>query len=57
MKLKVIADEGRYITGYGSRECGEIFDNLPDGLAEALLKHQPDKFERVEEETEEESED
>jgi len=53
MRIRVIAPEGRYVTGYGSREQGGEFE-LPDELAERLLREQPGKFERVEEEPTEE---
>jgi len=51
-KLTVIAPEGRHITGYGSRLQGEVFE-LPDQVANALLKDQPGAFEELLEETEE----
>jgi len=56
MDLRVIASEGRNICGYGSRRCGEIFENLPEDLALELLENQPNAFEAVTPEGDEESE-
>lgn len=46
MRVKIIAPEGRYVVGYGSRSAGETMD-LPAELACALLQAQPAAFARV----------
>lgn len=43
MRVKIIAPEGRYIVGYGSRATGETID-LPGELARSLLRAQPGAF-------------
>jgi hypothetical protein len=47
-KLRVLALDGRYIPGWGSRICGEIIE-LPDDLANQYLAAYPDDYEKVEE--------
>lgn len=45
-EVEVIADEGRHITGYGSRQKGERFI-LPADLAKALVREQPEAFKAI----------
>ncbi len=45
--LQVLAGEGRYMTQWGSRERGEVYENLPARFADELLRDQPGAFQEV----------
>lgn len=42
-EVEVLANEGRHIPGYGSRQKGEVFA-LPEKMAKEITKQQPGAF-------------
>jgi hypothetical protein len=46
--LMVLAGEGRYMTRFGSRNRGEVYENLPADIAGELMRDQPGVFQKVE---------